>query len=115
MQVKLPLELREGFHVNSNAPADKTLIPLRVTWKDGMLGATSVTFPKPVMETFKFSKEPLSVYTGNFEVTTKFKVAPTASPGPTAVNGEVRYQACNDKGCQFPTTVKVSVQMMLVR
>jgi hypothetical protein len=31
------------------------------------------------------------------------------------VNGEVRYQACNDKGCQFPTTLNVAVQLMLVR
>ncbi|MEO8100640.1 MAG: protein-disulfide reductase DsbD domain-containing protein [Acidobacteriota bacterium] len=114
VEVKVPFELREGFHVNSNTPLDKTLIPLKMTWKDGILGAQAVTFPKPVMGKYKFSKDVLSVFTGNFEVTTKFKVAPTAPPGPTAVNGEVRYQACNDNGCQFPTTVKVVVQVMLV-
>ncbi|MEP6962263.1 MAG: protein-disulfide reductase DsbD domain-containing protein [Acidobacteriota bacterium] len=114
IEVKLPLELRQGFHVNSNMPADKTLIPLKVTWTPGILAATSVTFPKPTMEKYKFSKDLLSVFTGNFEIVTKFKVAPTAPPGPTAINGEVRYQACNDSGCQFPTTVKVAVQVTLV-
>jgi DsbC/DsbD-like thiol-disulfide interchange protein len=115
VEVRLPLELREGFHVNSNTPADKTLIPLRVKWTDGLLGAVDVVYPKPVMETFRFSKDKLSVFTGKFEVLTKFKVAPTAPPGPMAINGEVRYQACNDRGCEFPTTLKVSVQVMLVR
>jgi hypothetical protein len=115
VEVRLPLELRQGFHVNSNTPADKTLIPLKVTWKDGLLGATEVIFPKPVMEKYKFSKDLLSVFTGNFEVITKFKVAPTAPPGPTAINGVVRYQACNDNGCQFPTNLNVAVQVMLVR
>ena len=74
-----------------------------------------LVFPKPSLETFKFSKDKLSVFTGTFEVVTKFKVAPTAPLGPTAINGEVRYQACNDNGCQFPTTLKVAVQVMLVQ
>lgn len=115
IEVRLPLELKGGFHVNSNAPLDKTLIPLRVTWQDGLLGATEVVFPKPVMETYKFTKEPLSVFTGNFEVVTKFQVAPTAPAGPTAINGTVRYQACNDNGCQFPTNLPVAIQVTIVR
>lgn len=115
IEVHLPLELRGGFHVNSNKPLDKTLIPLKVTWQDGLLGATEVVFPKPVVEKYKFSKDLMSVYTGNFEVVTRFKVAPTAPLGPTAINGEVRYQACNDNGCQFPTTLKVAIQVTLVR
>ena len=115
VEVRLPLELRDGFHVNSNTPADKTLIPLKLTWKDGLLGATEVIFPKPIMERFQFSKDLLSVFQGNFEVVTKFKVAPTAPLGPTAINGTVRYQACNDRGCQFPTNLNVAVQVMLVR
>jgi thioredoxin:protein disulfide reductase len=115
VEVRLPLELRDGFHVNSNAPLDKTLIPLKVTWTDGLMGSTKVVFPKPTLETFKFSKEPLSVFTGTFDVVTTFKVAPTAPPGPTAINGTIRYQACNDKGCQFPTTLNVAVQVMLTR
>ncbi|MEO5925934.1 MAG: hypothetical protein ABIR70_19095 [Bryobacteraceae bacterium] len=115
VEVRIPLELREGFHVNSNTPADKTLIPLKITWKEGFLGATEVIFPKPVMEKYKFSKDLLSVFTGNFEVVTKFKVAPTAPPGPIAINGVVRYQACNDNGCQFPTNLNIAVQVMLVR
>ncbi len=115
VEVRLPLELRQGFHVNSNTPADKTLIPLKITWKDGYLGATEVVFPKPVMEKYKFSKEMLSVFTGNFEVLTKFKVAPTAPLGPGAINGVVRYQACNDSGCQFPKDLNVAIQVMFVR
>lgn len=115
VEVRLPLELRQGFHVNSNTPADKTLIPLRVTWKDGLLGATEVVFPKPVMEKYKFSKDMLSVFSGNFEVVTKFKVAPTAPLGPAAINGVVRYQACNDNGCQFPKELNVAIQVMLTR
>ena len=115
VEVRLPLELKGGFHVNSNAPLDKTLIPLRLTWQEGLLAATEVVYPKPVMETYKFTKDKMSVFTGNFEVVTKFQVAPTAPAGPTAINGTVRYQACNDNGCQFPTNLPVAIQVTIVR
>ena len=33
----LPVELRPGYHVNSNTPSDDYLIPLRLTWDAGPL------------------------------------------------------------------------------
>ena len=112
--VKLPLELRPGFHLNSNTPSDKYLVPLRLTWDKGVIAATEVTFPKPTLETYKFQAAPLSVFSGTFEITTKFKVAPTAAAGPTAVSGVLSYQACNDRECLQPKKLPVTVQVNLV-
>ena len=41
----LPLDLRPGYHVNSNTPSDEYLIPLRLTWNPGQLEATGFAFP----------------------------------------------------------------------
>jgi len=112
--VKVPLELRPGFHVNSNTPSDKYLVPLKLTWDKGMMAATDVTFPKPSMETYKFQATPLSVFSGNFEITTKFKVAPTAPAGPMAISGVLSYQACNDHECLQPKKLPLTVQVNLV-
>ena len=115
VEIKLPLVLRTGFHVNSNTPSDPYLIPLRLTWDAGPVGSTAITFPTPTMEKYAFSPIPLSVFSGTFEITTKFKVAPTAQPGPTAINGKLRYQACNDRECLMPRTMNVALQVDLVR
>lgn len=115
VEVKLPLVLRPGFHVNSNPAADKYLIPLQLSWDPGLLEATSVVYPKPASEKYAFYPLPLLVYSGTFEVTTTFKVAPTAAPGPTAVNGRLLYQACNDRECLQPRTMNVALQVDLVR
>lgn len=115
VEVKVPLVLRPGFHVNSNPAADKYLIPLQLTWEPGLLAATSVVYPKPATEKYPFYPVPLQIYSGTFEVTTTFKVAPTAAPGPAAVNGTLRYQACNDRECLQPKTMKVAIQVDLVR
>jgi len=110
VQAKIPLVVDAGFHVNSNAPNEEYLIPLKLTWKaTGALEAGQVVYPKPVQEKYEFSEKPLSVFTGKFEVTANFKVAANAPAGPGVAAGQLRYQACNDKACFPPKTIEVSV------
>src|ERR1051326_5606240 len=47
VEVKLPLQLREGYHVNSDKPPDPYLIPLRLTWDSGPITVAAVVYPKP--------------------------------------------------------------------
>ncbi len=112
---KLPLQMRPGYHTNSNTPSDPYLIPLKLTWNPGPLEAVSVMYPKPAMEKYSFSDKPLSVFSGNFDLSTTFKVPANAIPGPTAVTGKLRYQACNDSMCLAPKTIDVRLQVDIVR
>jgi hypothetical protein len=98
------LQLRNGYHVNSNIPADEYLIPLRFTWNEGAAQAGEVTFPKPQMEKYQFSQKPLSVFSGDFKAQTRFKLLSTG-----VVTGKLRYQACNDRACLPPRTVEIKV------
>lgn len=106
-EVKLKATLRPGFHVNSNAPSDEFLIPLKLTWPAQPLQTEQVIFPKPQMEQYRFSAKPLSVFSGTFEIVTRFRAPATAQPGLTVLAGKVRYQACNDRECFQPRTAEV--------
>ena len=66
-------ELQPGFHVNSNMPGDDYLIPIKLTWNKDPLEAEQVTYPKPQKEKLSFSPNPISVYTGTFDIATRFK------------------------------------------
>src|ERR1700719_284760 len=66
VEVKLPLELKAGYHVQSNMPTEDYLIPLKVTWNPGPLTAGAITYPKPKMEKYVFDEMPLSVFTEDF-------------------------------------------------
>lgn len=107
----LKADLQPGFHVNSNMPGDDYLIPIKLTWNKEPLEAGPVMYPKPQMETLSFSANPISVYTGTFEIGTHFKAPPTAMPGMAFMNGKLRYQACNNKECLPPRTVDVHVTL----
>jgi len=115
VDVKTAVEIRTGYHCNSNTPSEDYLIPLRLTWTTGPLESPAIEYPKPQMERFSFSDKALSVYTGDFVITTKFKVATNVNPGTVFVTGKLRYQACNDRMCLPPKTIDVSLPVDIIR
>jgi hypothetical protein len=103
--------LPPGFHANSNKPTDDYLIPLTLKWTGGPLQADGIVYPKADLEKYSFSDKPLSVVTGEFTITTKFKVPADAPQGPAAENGTIRYQACNDRMCFAAKNVPVTISL----
>src|ERR1700682_5215117 len=81
LSTKIIVEMKSGYHVNSNTPSDEYLIPLRLKWKPGPVEVIEIVYPKPHMETYSFTHKPLSVFTGGFELLTRFKVPPSTSTG----------------------------------
>jgi len=114
VQAKIAVQLRTGYHCNSNTPSDDYLIPLKLTWT-GTLETGEIVYPKPQMEKYTFSDKPLSVYTGDFEIVTRFKVPAGAAPGMAALAGKLRYQACTDRMCLPPKTVDVTLPVEVVK
>jgi len=110
---KLAVSLAPGYHANSNTPSESYLIPLKLTWAPGPLEVAGVTFPKPQFEKYEFSAKPLSVFTGNFDIVTRFKIPADASVGPGVVTGKLRYQACNNNACFAPKTVEVKLPVQI--
>ena len=108
---KVRAQLRPGYHCNSNTPSDDYLIPLKLTWNADPLQVGKVIYPKPQMEKYQFSEKPLSVFSGDFDITTEFAVPAKALSGPTIVSGKLRYQACNDTMCFPPKTVDVPLSL----
>jgi hypothetical protein len=110
-EVKIAAQLQPGYHVNSNTPSEDYLIPLKLTWAKEPLQAEQVVYPKPQSEKYDFSPTPLSVFSGNFEIVTRFKAPSDARNGPAIMNGKLRYQACNNKECLPPRTIEIPVTL----
>jgi hypothetical protein len=109
--VTLRAVLPPGFHANSSTPSDEYLIPLSLKWTGGPLQVDGITYPKGTLEKYPFSAKPLSVVTGEFSISTKFKVPANAGNGAAAQNGLLKYQACNDRMCFAPKSVPVTVTL----
>lgn len=108
VQTKIPVSILDGYHVNSNAPADEYLIPLKVTWTSlGALQGGQVAFPKA--EKITVGDQSLSVFTGKIDLGVSFKISANAPGGPGIAAGKLSYQACNNKMCFPPKSVEFSV------
>jgi thiol:disulfide interchange protein DsbD len=107
IEFRLPVKMAAGYHVNSNTPAEEYLIPLRLSWDAPPLKVESVRFPKPVLEKYAFAEKPLSVFTSDFTIETKFLAPASAAPGLAMAVGKLRYQACTDKLCLPPKTIEI--------
>jgi len=111
---KIAVSLGSGYHVNSNTPHEAYLIPLRLTWMAAPLVVESVTYPKAHDEKYQFSPDqPLSVFTGSFEIATRFKTPADADIGPAILAGKLKYQACNDTTCFPPKTVDIKLPVQI--
>lgn len=111
--VVLKASLPAGYHANTNKPTESYLIPLSLKWTAGPMEMESVEYPKGTLEKYSFSDKPLSVVTGQFAITTKFKVPATAANGPAAQTGTLRYQACDNKACYPPKNVPVNITVSI--
>jgi len=111
--VVLKASLPSGYHANTNKPTESYLIPLSLKWTAGPLEMQAVEYPKGTLEKYSFSDKPLSVVTGQFEITTKFKVPAAAANGPAAQTGTLRYQACDNKACYPPKNVPVNITVSI--
>ena len=113
----LRFRLAAGHHTNSNKPSDEFLIPLKLSWDPAAalvpLEVIDVEYPAGKLEKYSFSEKPLSVYSGEFIVTTRFKAAANAAKGQKTVNGKLRYQACSDTMCFPPRTLAVQANVVI--
>lgn len=107
--VELRFAIQSGLHINSHTPHSRWLIPTVLTL-DHPAGVeiAKAEYPQGVDYHFDFSpKDAVSVYTGEFSV----RVLIHARPGHYALHGHLHYQACDDRTCNPPKTLPVTLNL----
>jgi thiol:disulfide interchange protein DsbD len=109
-QISLVLDIDNGYHINSNRPTEKYLIPttLKLDRLSGLTVAV-VRYPKAKLQKFSFSDKPLSVFEGKAVLKFTARALPSLAPGNHTLKGKLTLQACNDQLCLRPQTVDVDI------
>ena len=104
-QAVVVMDIPAGFHVNSNRPLEKFLIPtqLQIEAPTGVK-VSAVRYPRALLRQLKFSKNRVAVYEG--KATMRFNVTVPASFGSDSaeLKARLKYQSCNDEVCFPPQT-----------
>ena len=102
VRVAIVIDVPSGYHINSNRPLESYLIATSVKVEpENGLRAGVVTYPRPVLRTFKFSNKQLSVYEGQARLKFSVSIPANYSDGSAKIKARVRLQSCNDEVC-FP-------------
>ncbi len=105
--VGLEVSIDPGFHLQSNAPLDESLIPTVLTLDppDGF-AVESVAFPEAIL--IDVAGDALAVFEEEFRIAAIVDVSDSVAPGTYTVPGKLRWQACNDTMCFQPKTSDVA-------
>jgi hypothetical protein len=105
--------MAKGYHVNSDKPLEKHLIPMKFVLTPAPLALVSVVYPKAHEATYQFQKQPLSVVTGPFDVVATVKAPAGGAKGTYKLPGTLRYQACTETLCLPPRTIQFTIPVIV--
>ena len=110
------VEINDGYHINSNRPADKNLIAtaLKLDRAAG-LSVSPVVYPRAKMQKFEFSPRPLSVFEGKAVFKMTARALPSLAAGAHTLKGKLTVQACNNQICLRPERVDVEIPIEVVK
>ena len=114
VQIAVVIEVDNGYHINSNRPAEKYLIAtaLKLERVAG-LTTTPIIYPKAKLQKFEFSEKPLSVFEGKAVLKLSARALPSLAAGSHTLSGKLTVQACNNQQCLRPQTIDVSIPLQV--
>jgi hypothetical protein len=115
--VELQFRVEGGFHINSNQPGEKYLLPttLKIAPPTDLV-VGKITYPPGKSSSFAFAPDQLlSVYSGDFAVTVQVRSLASVMPGNYELRGNLRYQACDNAQCYPPKTLPVQFEVKVVK
>ena len=105
-RIALTLDVELGPNMHVYAPGVEGYIP--IDWKmedSGAAQAHAPVFPRAEKLYLKAIDETVPAYRGHFRLIRDITIAPGAA-GSFAVDGSLRYQACDDRVCYIPQTLR---------
>ena len=112
--LSVQLQVRDGYHINSNRPKLDYLIATQFTLAPPPgFTLVGVKWPVAVEKKFAFSADPLAVFQGTVALGVQVK-AGRHTAGAHVLHGTLRYQACSEELCRPPVTIPVDLQVDVV-
>ena len=113
VKIALKVNVKEGYHVNSYAVNDPTLIKTTITSGSDEFKIASVYFPPDGTYKFSFSNDEVRVYQGEQYFGATVILPADVKDGTYKLPIKVNYQACDDKACYAPTSAVAELELVV--
>ncbi len=107
-EITVTLDIHPDFHINSHEPSQEFLIPTTLTLANADGYELDVKYAEPVLESYDYADEPLSVFHGRVRFHVTLRQAPgTIGTLPADTVLLLNYQACTTSACLQPATERI--------
>lgn len=115
-RILVRLTIEPGWHINTNPAKPTGFVATEVSFK-GKQGTKLVDLVYPAGKNIRMQDldEPVSVYEGKVDLFGALDVPAEAAGQTEEMEIVVRYQACDDKQCLLPATVKLSGKLPIAK
>lgn len=114
--VPVPVVIREALHVQANPAGDRFLVPLslRVEGSDGITPGGTL-YPPPTALFLDGAATSMPTYEDTVVIEQTFTVAGTCPPGAYRLEGVLTFQACDERRCFAPDSVRTGFSVRVGR
>jgi uncharacterized protein YyaL (SSP411 family) len=109
------ISIGDGWHIYANPSGVPEMKPttLVLDARDSRgVSLLKVTYPAGERKVLgSLGNETVALYEGKVEFTARLKLAPDAKPGAIEIPLKLSYQACNERLCQAPAELEVSLRV----
>jgi DsbC/DsbD-like thiol-disulfide interchange protein len=110
--ILINLNIKEGWHINSNKPLDDYLTPTSVKLKDSTgIKLLNIEYPPEMISKLQFSDSELSLYEWNITIKVYVTVEGSFLKNKGKAELELQYQSCNNQTCLFPVQKTINVTL----
>jgi len=114
-EVSIPATILKGHHIQANPATLPNLIATELSLEPiSGLELGSPSYPKSKPWRLMSAGKVIQTYEGSVV----FKIglnAKTLAPGKYEIKGSLRYQACDEKNCFFPTSAPIAIPLTVVK
>jgi hypothetical protein len=110
--VFININIKEGWHLNSNKPLDEYMTPTSVKLKDTSgIKIVNIEYPPEIITKLQFSDSALSLYEGMITIKVILNADDIFIKSKKKAGFELEYQSCNNKTCLFPVQKVLRVNL----
>ena len=113
VDVTLSFNILEGYHIQSDSEPTENSIATEITFNDSELyELVSYEFTSKHKEVLVLDQLTYHVLVGDLEVVVHLKLNKEKKEVLDNLKGQLYYQACTNKQCLFPRTLKFEVKIL---
>ncbi|RMG71140.1 MAG: thiol:disulfide interchange protein, partial [Nitrospirae bacterium] len=113
-QIAIEMQIKKGWHINSNKPSNEFAIPTAVKLDPPQgISITDITFPEHQIMTLK-SVGKVEIFSGKDYIIINGRADETLKPGTYKIPATFTYQACSDEVCLPPVDKTITFRLDIV-